>query len=69
MNYKDIENARFNAQKQIELADIAARDAAKICAGRLQIANVAPFILTALKKELKNFNMHTYSWAQPKEKS
>ncbi len=62
MNYIDIKNAREEAKNRIILADAATRDAAKLVAGRLRIAQVDCWTLEELKRELKNYNIHTGRW-------
>ena len=63
MDYRDIHAARNKAQEDIKQADIAARQAASLIAGRLRIASVPWTVLEALKRELKSFNMQTGSWS------
>lgn len=62
MNYIDIKNAREEAKNRIILADAATRDAAKLVAGRLKISRVDAWTLEELKRELKNYNIHTGRW-------
>ncbi len=62
MNYYDIEQARIEAQTTINRADQASREAARLITGRLMIAKVDCNTLEKLKRELKNYNMHTRTW-------
>lgn len=62
IDYSDIAIARKAAEHQIHMADVAARDAARLCAGRLQISGVSHQTLEALKKELARYNLKTGEW-------
>lgn len=62
IDYSDIHAARRNAEQQIRMADAATRDAAALVKGRLRVANVPGHVLAELKRELKDFNAHTYRW-------
>lgn len=62
MNYQDIRMAREQAQREIELANEAARQAARLIAGRLRASDVQCRVLEELKKELRNYNMKTCTW-------
>lgn len=62
MDFHDIHQARRDAEDQIRMADAAARMAAKLAAGRLQVANVPGPVLCELKRELARYNMHTGEW-------
>jgi hypothetical protein len=62
ITYKDIEDARYEANRQINLADMATRQAANLCVERLRAANVSTSTLQCLKKELKDFNAKTGEW-------
>ena len=62
LSYHDIEQARVEAQRTIGYADKAVRQAASLSAGRLEKAGVQGYILEELKRELKNYNIHTGCW-------
>ena len=62
MNYNDIVRARQQAEREIELADTAVQQAARLITGRLKTAGVTSWILYDLKRELKNYNMQTGNW-------
>lgn len=62
MNYNDVNIARDNALRTLNNADIAVRQAANLITNRLRSSGVSGSVLCELKKELKNFNMHTCQW-------
>ena len=62
MNYEDIRLAREQAQRDIDRADSAIRDAARLIVGRLRSSDVQFWVLEELKKELRSYNMKTYTW-------
>ena len=62
MNYSDIRLAREQAQRDIYRADEAIRQAAQLIAGRLKSSRVQGSVLEELKRELRDYNMKTYSW-------
>lgn len=64
ISYQDIHRARNIAKRQIELADEAVGHACGLSAGRLRASGVSEWVLCELKKELKNFNMHTGTWRE-----
>lgn len=64
MQYSDIRQARVQAQGEVLKADTAVRGAVELIAGRLKVANVAPWLLRNLKRELKDFNMRTDEWKE-----
>ena len=45
-------------------ADIVTRKLAELCVGRLRTGNVSWHVLTELKRELRDFNMHTGCWRE-----
>ena len=66
MNNWDEFRECFNAGKQtIAQADSVAGQMAKMIEGRLRKANVSLSTLVKLKKELRDFNMHTKEWKTP----
>jgi hypothetical protein len=62
MNYQDVIEVREQAQRDIEVADLAVRQAVKLVIGRLKSSRVQGSHLSELKRELKDFNMHTWCW-------
>lgn len=64
MNITEIRAARQQAMYDIEKADEAVRMVAHLISGRLEVAGVQGHILSALKKELKNYNMTTHEWKE-----
>jgi len=62
ITYGNISAARRRAEQEIEMADCAIRQAADLIRGRLKVAGVQCWVLEDLKKELKNYNMHTGEW-------
>jgi len=62
MNYQEIRIAREQAQRDIEVSNSAVRQAAQLIIGRLRVSGVQGWVLEELKRELKDFNMKTYTW-------
>jgi len=62
MNYSDVEKARVEAIKTLELADNAIRHAADLIKRRLRSSRVRWPVLDELKRELKDYNMRTGKW-------
>lgn len=62
MNYQDIRLARETAQREIDAADRAVSQAAQLIVGRLRSSGTNGWILEELKRELKDYNIKTYSW-------
>lgn len=52
------------AHTTIRRADMVAGQMARILKGRLRTANIPQHVLCELKKELKNYNMHTGTWRE-----
>ena len=50
------------AHTTIRRADMVAGKMARILKGRLRTADIPNHVLCELKKELKDFNMHTGEW-------
>lgn len=62
-NAWDDMNAAINdARSKISAADGVVSSMARMIAGRLRKAEVSRSVLTALKKELADYNMHTGKW-------
>lgn len=66
LTYHDIEQARIDAQQTLAKADQATRQAAQLIKGRLRSAGVPSWVLEELKRELKDYNMHTGQWRERK---
>lgn len=62
LTYRDILDTRNEAQETISQADSAVRQAVMLIVGRLRIAQVDQYDLTALKRELQDFNAATGKW-------
>jgi len=58
--YTEMRDAVEDANTTLRAADRCANDLAYLLRGRLR--HVSGTNLEALKRELKNFNMHTYLW-------
>ncbi len=63
MNMNDVYNVRAEAFIIVENADTISRQTAELCAGRLRLAEVRPYVLDKLKRELRGYNMHTGTWS------
>lgn len=57
---RDMRIAVDRAKYTLDNADDVASDLARLLQGRLR--HVSPYILKKLKKELRDFNMHTGNW-------
>ncbi len=62
MKWEELDEAVCEAQQTLNLADDHVRSMAKMVIGRLQQADVRNSVLTALKKELRDYNIHTGKW-------
>lgn len=60
MNYPEMMTAIEDARATITRADSAVAQVSRLIVGRLQKCDTST--LVALKKELRNFNIHTGSW-------
>jgi len=60
MNIFEMRSEVRNAKQTLDNADNVANEMAHILRGRLR--KVSPYVLKALKKELRSFNAHTQSW-------
>lgn len=61
MNRTELQAALEDMAQQQRIGDDCAYTAAQLMVGRLRKVNSAT-TLTALKKELKNYNIHTNTW-------
>ena len=57
-----LENAVKDAERTIRQADHVVGDVAKMIRGRLRSGNVSAHTLSALKKELRDWDMQTNCW-------
>lgn len=62
INFDQMVQAVEQAHNTIKRADMVAGNMARILKGRLRTANVPSHVLSDLKRELANFNMHTGQW-------
>ncbi|TKA90363.1 hypothetical protein [Halopseudomonas bauzanensis] len=62
ISFTQMSEAVEQAHDTIRRADAVAGKMARILKGRLRTANVSNDVLRSLKKELKDFNMHTGEW-------
>lgn len=60
MNFSEMYDAITEAQRTIELAETQSTRMARILQGRLRM--VQPWVLVNLKRELRDFNIHTKEW-------
>lgn len=72
MNYQDIKEAREEAQASLACAHQAVRHAIDLCADHLRVSIPKPGVwsdertaLSALKRELRDFNIVTGRWKEP----
>ena len=59
----EMRQAVISAKNTLQAADIVANDIAYCLKGRLRNVN-STYILAALKRELRDFNIHTGSWKE-----
>jgi hypothetical protein len=64
MTLADMQNAVAEARATMRRADEAVRAMAEMCAGKLRSGHVDLTTLTALKVELRDFNIHTGCWRE-----
>ena len=62
MFLSDVEKAVNEARATINNANLCVGQMARLCAGRLRESGVSGYVLEKLKRELKNYNMHTGIW-------
>lgn len=60
MDYDEMKKALSGAARVMSLADSFASDMARLLVGRLRGVNSS--LLIKLKRELKDYNMHTREW-------
>lgn len=59
----EICRAVSEAKQQLRVADEVATDLARLLDGRLRRVS-SPYILSRLKEQLRDFNMHTGKWKE-----
>jgi hypothetical protein len=62
MNYDDMEQAVRDAENTLRIADAVVSKIAYTIKGRLRRSNTAGWILADIKRELRDFNIHTGTW-------
>lgn len=64
MTFKEILDAKNEARRTIRDGDRAARELADYLVGRLRVARVDGDVCAILKRELRDFNIHTGCWKE-----
>ncbi len=64
MNWTEFQTAYDDAKRTMRLADSQTAGMAAMIAGRLRRADVSGSTLEKLKKELRDYNIHTRLWKQ-----
>jgi len=60
MKFQEMNEAILDAETTMRMADVTAKKIGRLLVGRLR---ECPYhVLEALKKELKDYNMKTYTW-------
>jgi len=62
--FDEMAEAIDDARTLLRAADANVRKMADMVAGRLRVGNVSNSTLTALKKELRDYNIHTGTWVE-----
>ena len=62
MNWSEAESAIRDAREVVKRGDDAVQRLAKLLVGRLRVAEVSPYVLAELKRELQDFNAATKNW-------
>jgi hypothetical protein len=66
LTYHEIQQARIEAEQTIARADKATRHVARLIQGRLRASGIPGYVLEELKRELRDYNMHTGEWRERK---
>ena len=66
MNLDEMYQSIQEAKSTISMADNMVGVMLKICVGRLRKSGVGGTVLTALKKELRDWDMHRREWIERK---
>ena len=62
MTLNEAHTAILDAERTIQNADHIVYKVARICAERLRSSNVPCYVLKELKRELRDYNIHTGRW-------
>ncbi len=62
LTFTDVCNVVSDAKKTVNRGDEIVCRVSRLAVGRLQAANVPCSVLEALKRELKDYNIHTRCW-------
>jgi len=62
MTWEELTQAIADAERIERQAKEAVQKTARMCVGRLRAAKVDAWILSALKRELRDWNMHQGCW-------
>lgn len=62
MNWSEAESAIRDAREVVKRGDDAVQRLAKLLVRRLRVAEVSPYVLAELKRELQDFNAATKKW-------
>jgi hypothetical protein len=62
MTFEEMTRGIEDAQRTVNMADRAVRELSPLIVGRLRRAYVPGWVLEELKRELKNYNIHTGRW-------
>ena len=62
MTFDEMTEAVEEAERTIRMADIATRKVAKLIIGRLRSIKTPSWVLAELKRELRDYNIHTGQW-------
>ncbi len=62
MTYDEFCEAVADAERTEYRARVAVQKIARLCKGRLRLADVDSYTLSALKRELRDWNMHSCEW-------
>lgn len=62
VSHEEVFASIHDARDTVKAGDAAVRSSARLCIGRLQLAEVGPEILASLKRELMDFNIRTKEW-------
>jgi hypothetical protein len=64
MTYQELAMAVQDAKNTLEKADSCTGQLARMMAGRLRESNASAYTLAKLKRELRDFNIHTGKWKE-----
>lgn len=62
MEWREMHEAVEDARRTIVCADLFKQQMADLFAGQLQAARIGDYTLCRLKRELRDYNMHTGTW-------